>query len=1736
MGINKNFVVKNGLEVADDLIFADGTTEKVGIGTTSPEYSLDVRGDVALSGELYVPTVNSNLGTFTGTLSAAFPIFVVGINTALYQVNDILDDGAFIGLLPNNTRVVNIGITSVQISRPHGQLVGSATTSFNIIRRVTPGENGQVLVSRGKDQSPIWDDSEPKVEETNSSQVHYPTFVDGTGRKPLKITSDELSFIPSSGRFGLGTTNPQAKLDVDGDVKVSEELDVTGATTLGSTLDVDGYVNLGEDLNVVGVTTLGSTLDVSGAVDFSSTLDVSGAVDFSSTLDVDGETTLGSTLDVDGDVNLGEDLNVVGITTLGSTLDVVGAVDFDSTLNVDGAVDFNSTLKVDGDVNLGEDLNVVGITTLRSTLDVIGDVEFDSKLDVSGAVDFDSTLNVDGKTTLGSTLDVDGDVNLGEDLNVVGITTLRSTLDVIGAVDFFSTLDVSGDVEFGSDLDVDGDTTSVRYFGDGVNLVGIVTNLIPGIGIDLLPNQTPGNKGEVKIESYKPVGKTIYVSQTGNDNNTGLAENHPKRTIKAAATAAIFGDTIKVFPGVYVEENPIVLKKTVSVEGTELRNCVVTPKYPYLDLFHVNNGCHITDLSYIGPAMTDGAAVVALQPLLGTSVDRFFDAARLIRTNLDYIANETVGFLTSGFSGFAGDHKEQDAARLIDLNLDYIAAETVGFLTTASPTGYGFTLSSGDYTNCKEDVASVFSAVSYDLKANSNKKSVGAALSYFNSSGGLIHITGISTQQATIAAFDYAVGIAKSVINNVTPPISYQSGIGSISQVIDPSVIQVAGGCVGVGTTIAQLVGIVTTAIGAGNTSGLPAIRFGVTLESQDCADDIKDIWKCVIHDITRGGNSRCIDAGKAYYDNEWNLIPQILKNPGEVDQTVASVDYSLNVARAVVNNSTWGGYPVGLATNVTGAVYGNVSGIATITATNHGLSTNDAVKIVGLEFSCPSGPQTILYPSGAFGYIFNVLKKVNNNSFEVVVGQSTLPHTYVTGGTVQKYESFAHDTYQVKDLAIQKDPLTGFNNAINGCSNVISAMHSCVGVVTSIVGLGSEAFSTIGIKTTYPGNSGIGFTSTIGITSAIYNEETGRTTILAPGVNVLEGEHIELRDLEFSCNSGGGISTQRFPSGKYGYDFFIDKVNIDGSFDVYVGPSTLPHTYEGSGIIVDRTVAVTTAVYNNTTGITTIRAESLEIETGDLVKIRGLQFSCPSGSGTTTIYPTGNNGFEFRVLDIVVDKPFGITTAVYNNTTGITTITAPGIGVSFNDLVELRNLEFSCTSGAATTTLYPTGNNGYKFRVLSSIGSTFTVNVGPSTIAHTYVSGGVAIDRTLTSNDEFTINVGVSTIPHNYVSGGIVIPPFSRGVGPITQGPYVRNCTNFIPNSIGMKVDGFDAEPGDKDDIGVTGTMSVDSYTQYNQGGIGVSITNGAYSQLVSIFTICDDIAIFTGSGGQCDITNSNSSFGNLGLVSDGVGDINTKSIYRYTGIANTALSEQNIIEVSGIGALRPYDGQALYFGELFYEVRGVTIVNGGSGYTQPPRVTIDFPTGPNGIRAEATSAIDSSGRVSSIDIISNGSQYKISDRPTITIDPPTNSGTTATAKLEFYPLYYTIASATLPSSGISTITLNTNLNNNVSLGTTVYFNRISLQIVSSHSFEWVGSGNDINKAKPALGGVVKTENEVVKLNGGEVFYTSTDQAGNFKIGDDLTINQLTGTVTGRAFNQSILNNVTPLIIALGR
>lgn len=448
-----------------------------------------------------------------------------------------------------------------------------------------------------------------------------------------------------------------------------------------------------------------------------------------------------------------------------------------------------------------------------------------------------------------------------------------------------------------------------------------------------------------------------------------------------------------------------------------------------------------------------------------------------------------------------------------------------------------------------------------------------------------------------------------------------------------------------------------------------------------------------------------------------------------------------------------------------------------------------------------------------------------------------------------------------------------------------------------------------------------------------------------------------------------------------------------------------------------------------------------------------------------------------------------------------------------------------------------------------------------------------------------------------------------------INQSPYVQNCTNFIPNSIGLKIDGQYA-------IGPTKSMVLDSYTQYNQGGIGCSITNEGYAQLVSMFTICNDTAVYCGSGGGCDLTNSNSSFGNYGLVADGVSprkfsgivtspsnanndtfilDLSTPTLNvvnaeydNITGIATITTDEphnfsvgmgisisglqfscnygdptivtypsgnygyvfevktvsvggttfsinvgaNNLVHnyVSGgtakINVTRPYDGQSVYFGDLYYSVDKIIVGSGGTGYTSSPIITISPPDTSWGITATAIAEVKN-GSIVAIDIISSGRGY--TSQPTITISPPNIGINTSTATLQLIPNYYTIQSSTPISSGICTIVLNENLPYAVSEGIEVPFFKQSRILTSGHSFEYIGSGTEIASALPSTGGVPIQENETDQRNGGLVVYTSTDQSGNFKIGDGVSINQNTGTISGKFYSKSLFSTMTPFILALG-
>ena len=130
--------------------------------------------------------------------------------------------------------------------------------------------------------------------------------------------------------------------------------------------------------------------------------------------------------------------------------------------------------------------------------------------------------------------------------------------------------------------------------------------------------------------------------------------------------------------------------------------------------------------------------------------------------------------------------------------------------------------------------------------------------------------------------------------------------------------------------------------------------------------------------------------------------------------------------------------------------------------------------------------------------------------------------------------------------------------------------------------------------------------------------------------------------------------------------------------------------------------------------------------------------------------------------------------------------------------------------------------------------------------------------------------------------------------------------------------------------------------------------------------------------------------------------------------------------------------------------------------------------------------------------------------------------------------PEYYTIDTI-VPVDAVSCeVLVQQTYLGNAAPGTSVAFYTRSSIIASAHTFEYVGAGTNPATALPQYGGIPIEANEVLQLNGGVVTYTSTDQKGNFKVGDGFIVNQATATITGDAFYKSLFAQMTPYILAI--
>ena len=201
MAVNKNFVVKNGLEVATDVILADASTKNVGIGSTIPALTLDVRGGIGAT-DLQV----TGFSTFTDDLQ-------VGASGSVFYVS-------------NSTNMVGVGTSVPAYLLDVRSPVSTGQTALYVYgdMRVTGDIN---LDDITLDDATI---DNLTVEDT--------------------LTVAGITTLASSG--GITTTGGQVYINTD--LNVGGASTFTGAADFNNDVDIDGHTEL-DNLNVSGFST-----------------------------------------------------------------------------------------------------------------------------------------------------------------------------------------------------------------------------------------------------------------------------------------------------------------------------------------------------------------------------------------------------------------------------------------------------------------------------------------------------------------------------------------------------------------------------------------------------------------------------------------------------------------------------------------------------------------------------------------------------------------------------------------------------------------------------------------------------------------------------------------------------------------------------------------------------------------------------------------------------------------------------------------------------------------------------------------------------------------------------------------------------------------------------------------------------------------------------------------------------------------------------------------------------------------------------------------------------------------------------------------------------------------------------------------------------------------------------------------------------------------------------------------
>ena len=349
--IKKNFNFRNGVQVDDDNLLVT-STGLVGIGTTIPVESLDVRGNVVVTG--FTSTSTAQIGVLT--VSTFVPTQIVGAGLSVLSgivtaqgagILTYFGDASNLQGMPTSQwedKDVGLGFTSIYNT---GGNVGVGTedprSTFQVGNNVDAGEKGVGISSVGNiNMTGI----------LTASSFIGPVTGDVTGR----ITGDVVGNINSAGISTFVTLDVNGDIDVDGHVNI-DNLSVAGVSTFTGLIDGNGGATI--DNIQIGVTgdneidtsTGNLTIDsAGGTVSVDDQFTVSGVSTFSSTIVANGGATISNLL-----IGVGD--NILNTSSGNMSIDSDG-----------GTTIINDVLNITGSTVCGNDIGVAGLTTTKDLL------------------------------------------------------------------------------------------------------------------------------------------------------------------------------------------------------------------------------------------------------------------------------------------------------------------------------------------------------------------------------------------------------------------------------------------------------------------------------------------------------------------------------------------------------------------------------------------------------------------------------------------------------------------------------------------------------------------------------------------------------------------------------------------------------------------------------------------------------------------------------------------------------------------------------------------------------------------------------------------------------------------------------------------------------------------------------------------------------------------------------------------------------------------------------------------------------------------------------------------------------------------------------------------------------------------------------------------------------------------------------------------------------------------------